>query len=672
LKSKLHRSLIVLAWLALFTLNSGLSSARAQGTAFTYSGQLQDNGGPASGTYDLAFTLFTDSTGGVAVAGPVTNNAGGVTNGLFTVLVDFGPGVFTGQIDWLQIGVATNGLSSFTTLSPRQQLTPTPYALFASNAAVAVKSTTASNSTFSTSATTAAFFSGALSGDVTGTQSVTVVSSVGGQTAANVAAGVGAANAATSANTPGTIVQRDSSGSFSAGTITLGGNLSFPSTETHPAVIYSGTNLLLYADNNGNFFSGVRAGNLTMTGFENTAIGAQALFNNTEGIQNTTYGGAALSANNTGENNTANGWAALALNTTGNDNAAYGLSALALNTTGSSNTAIGLAAMLHNTAGSNNTALGLGALQNSTNDNELVAIGFQALMNDNAFDNTNTTDGNGHNTAVGYQALQANSAGNANTALGYQALLQNTSGIQNAAFGDKALYSNTAGSANVADGVDALYWNTSGSDNTAMGYQALFDSLGANNTAVGFNSLASLSYGSNNIALGYNAGANIIDFGSDNIDIGNDGASDDTGIIRIGVQGVQTECYLAGTVYADGVQLSCDRNVKENFTAVNARDVLARVAALPVTQWNYKKDSKDIQHIGPMAQDFQAAFHLSADDKHISVVDEGGVALAAIQGLNQKLNQKDAEIQTLQRQNDSLAGRLQELEATVRELAARK
>jgi isoaspartyl peptidase/L-asparaginase-like protein (Ntn-hydrolase superfamily) len=63
-----------------------------------------------------------------------------------------------------------------------------------------------------------------------------------------------------------------------------------------------------------------------------------------------------------------------------------------------------------------------------------------------------------------------------------------------------------------------------------------------------------------------------------------------------------------------------------------------------------------------MAQDFKAAFQLSADDKHISLVDEGGVALAAIQGLNQKLNEKDAEIQNLEK-------RLDELQVVVKQLA---
>jgi hypothetical protein len=93
--------------------------------------------------------------------------------------------------------------------------------------------------------------------------------------------------------------------------------------------------------------------------------------------------------------------------------------------------------------------------------------------------------------------------------------------------------------------------------------------------------------------------------------------------------------------------------------------VLAKVAALPVSQWNYKTDSQEVQHIGPMAQDFHAAFGLDgADDKHISVVDEGGVALAAIQGLNQKLETeaqaKDAEIQALKTPLGKLEQRMAE------------
>ena len=61
----------------------------------------------------------------------MTNNAVVVTDGLFTVLIDFGAGAFTGATNWLQIGVETNGASPFTTLAPRRQLTPVPYAIYA-------------------------------------------------------------------------------------------------------------------------------------------------------------------------------------------------------------------------------------------------------------------------------------------------------------------------------------------------------------------------------------------------------------------------------------------------------------------------------------------------------------------------------------------------------------
>jgi hypothetical protein len=95
-----------------------------------------------------------------------------------------------------------------------------------------------------------------------------------------------------------------------------------------------------------------------------------------------------------------------------------------------------------------------------------------------------------------------------------------------------------------------------------------------------------------------------------------------------------------------------DRNAKENFTTVAAREILERVALLPLTTWNYKSQEKSIRHIGPMAQDFASAFHVGEDDRHITTVDESGVALAAIQGLNQKLEEalkaKDAELKALQ------------------------
>ena len=135
MKTPVYRTLVMFGLLS--TLNLQPKTAFAQGTAFTYQGQLQNNGSFASGTYNLTFSLYTNGTGGSAVAGPVTNSALSVTNGLFTVLVDFGPGVFNGATNWLEIGVRTNGNGAFTTLSPRQQLTPTPYAIFAEGTSAA-------------------------------------------------------------------------------------------------------------------------------------------------------------------------------------------------------------------------------------------------------------------------------------------------------------------------------------------------------------------------------------------------------------------------------------------------------------------------------------------------------------------------------------------------------
>jgi hypothetical protein len=137
MKTKFHCFFIALALIA------GVHQAAAQGTAFTYQGQLQNSGSPVNGGYDLTFTLFNVNAGGVAIVGPVTNSATAVSNGLFTTTIDFGAGIFTGTSNWLQIAVRTNDTGSFITLTPRQQITPTPYAIYAPNAGAALTAGTA-------------------------------------------------------------------------------------------------------------------------------------------------------------------------------------------------------------------------------------------------------------------------------------------------------------------------------------------------------------------------------------------------------------------------------------------------------------------------------------------------------------------------------------------------
>ena len=121
-------------------------SMLAQTTAFTYQGQLLDGGQPANGNYDLRFTLADAATNGNYLVAPLTNAPTLVSNGLFTVILDFGASVFNGSARWLEIEVRTNGSTGvFTTLAPRQLLTPAPYSLYAASAATAASATTANN-----------------------------------------------------------------------------------------------------------------------------------------------------------------------------------------------------------------------------------------------------------------------------------------------------------------------------------------------------------------------------------------------------------------------------------------------------------------------------------------------------------------------------------------------
>src|SRR5579883_407948 len=122
-------------WLWICAIGLVFSTAGlAQGTAITYQGNLVSGGAPANGAYDLTFGLYP-SNSGVPPAGTVlTNLSVPVSNGLFTVMLDFGSAFNNGGAYWLEIGVRPSGTTNpFTVLSPRQPVTPTPYAITAAN-----------------------------------------------------------------------------------------------------------------------------------------------------------------------------------------------------------------------------------------------------------------------------------------------------------------------------------------------------------------------------------------------------------------------------------------------------------------------------------------------------------------------------------------------------------
>jgi hypothetical protein len=124
--------------LSVLTFLGIASFAQAQTTAFTYHGRLNNGGAPAAGAYDMRFSVYDAESGGVLVGGPVAANGVNVANGLFTARIDFGAGIFTGPPRWLEISVRQGGSPNFQTLSPRQELTSSPYAIRAQSAGTAV------------------------------------------------------------------------------------------------------------------------------------------------------------------------------------------------------------------------------------------------------------------------------------------------------------------------------------------------------------------------------------------------------------------------------------------------------------------------------------------------------------------------------------------------------
>jgi hypothetical protein len=361
------------------------------------------------------------------------------------------------------------------------------------------------------------------------------------------------ATTAASSNTANTIVLRDGSGNFSAGTITadLTGDASGTSSNVTGIVTeaHGGTNQSTYAAGDLIYASapntlaklgiGSSGKVLTVSGglpswhalapadlnssawilSGNTGTSYGTNFIGTTDYQSlqfrtnnqpsgliqvpdnlndgsTGLGYQVLMSNTTGHGNTAFGFTALTSNTTGFWNVALGDGALDLNTTGSYNTAAGTGSLFSNTTGSFNTAAGDGALLLNTTGSQNSAAGGLSLF-------SNTTGSN--NTAAGYQSLYSNTTSNQNTAIGYQALYSNTIG-NGTAIGFRSLFRNTTGIQNTAIGDQSLFLNTTGSYNTASGLSALFNnSSGGYNTADGNQSLNSNTTGSYNTSSGYSS-----------------------------------------------------------------------------------------------------------------------------------------------------------------------
>jgi len=578
-------------------------SAFAQGTAFTYQGRLNDSASPANGSYDLRFAIYDALVSGSQQGVVLTNSATVVSNGLFTVTLDFG-NQFPGANRWLEIGVRSNGVGSFTIVSPRQKFTSSPYAVTAGNV---------------TGTLPAGQISGTLPSSVLGG---TYPAALTLNNPANSFSGSGAGLTGVDAATLG--------GLGSSKFWKIGGN-----SGTSPGSDFIGTtdNLPLELKVNNQRGLRIEPNDTTLT--VNMIGGAACNFVRADVV------GATIGGGGTG-------------NFLGN---VY------------SNKVESIFGTI--SGGAKNTI-------NGSSDVSTISGGFQNTISGNA---TYATIGGGFgNTIASSGSYSTIGGGSQNTIQSNANFATIPGGTANRA----ASYGFAAGNRAKADHKGTFVWADSTTADFISSAENQFLIRASGGVGIGMNNPASplhvSSAGSNpQMRLTQSAPGdfarlrmNVAGSPSWEMDVSS-GATPTISWWNIAPRmtlDYDGNLSTVGTVTAAGVLLTSDRAAKENFTAVDGKSVLAKLVALPVTEWNYKKDSGSIRHLGPMAQDFKAAFQLDgADDKHISVVDEGGVALAAIQGLNQKVDSgkenADSRITKLETENEALKQRLEALEKII-------
>ena len=611
----------------LFLLNWALFAGMVPGfgadTAFTYQGRLNDGVEPANGVYDLRFLLFDVPTNGSIIAPPITSSSIAVTGGLFAVTLDFGPGVFNGLDRWLQIDVRTNGGGSFVPLLPRQSITPTPYAIFTARA-----------------------------GTVTNGAIDTAQLAAGAVTRAKIAS-----------NAVDTLQLAD-------GAVTTS-KLAFGSVDTSQIANGAVTALKL-------------ASNSVTTGkIANFAVDTPELANGA--VTTVKLASNAVTTAKIADFAVDTAQLAGSAVTTGK------LTNEAVTTPKLANDAVTSAKVLNGTlipadldvdrfnttfwrtGGNSNTTAGTHFI--GTTDNEPFEIHANGnrvlrLVSNSADDEPNVIAGSSVNFVSG-GATGATIAGGGSSHEGFFGLAAPNQvggsfgtvggGLQNRAMGYAATV--VGGGGNFANGE---YATVCGFNNVAGGTASFaggFQANASHDRSVVWALGATTIYPSEESERFhiYAAQGLEVEFGGQVSGTGRGNYWVTIGSANTSTKPINTS--IGAYLNLGGVWVNAsDRNKKENFTPVDTRAVLEKLAALPLTTWNYKTEQPSTKHLGPMAQDFRAAFGLGNDEKGIGTVDADGVALAAIQGLNQKLME---ELKRRDAENAELKQRLEALEEMI-------
>lgn len=705
--SSIHQQGLVLLIAWTLTL-AAPARAASPGTGFTYQGHLADAGQPAHGAYDLRFTLFNAATAGQTVGAALSLSGVGVTNGLFTVTLDFGPAAFDGNARWLEIAVRHAGTGqAFTTLAPRQAITPAPYALYAMTPAGPqgpAGPTGATGPTGLRGATGPAGatgpvgpkglkWRGAWGGTTTyaaddavshnGASWLATFTSNGsvpapGSAAWSLLADRGATGPAgppgssdawgrtgNAGTTPGTHflgttdsqplefkvngaralrLENNGDGSDPGTTPDGAPNLIGGSAANSVAAGVVGATI---GGGGGTNVSGVKSPNTvaadfgTLAGGLGNAIQPAALYATVggglgnqiqdQGISSTLAGGsfntiqthAAHATLGGGQNNLIQNRAAHATIGGGVGNTIYPLASYATIPGGRQNTATNYAFAAGNHAKANHTgAFVWGDAQEgdfaSTANNQFLI---------------RAAGGVGINTANPQDALHVNGTVRAD--------------VISATSPTTSLLLSGGGGIRINNSTPALSFGTSLRQMINLYYT---------NVAIGVQPRGGMYFRSVNQGFTWYYGGHHADEG---------GGWDSELVARLN--------YADGLFVNGAFVARSDRHAKQDFEPVDSRDVLDKVAALPVLRWRYTNNPANV-HLGPVAQDFRAAFGLGQDDKTIATVDADGVALAAIQGLNQKVEARSQEaaarIQNLEHENAQLKARLAQIEELVHRFKA--
>ncbi len=779
--------------LLLSTINYGLSTSHAQGTAFTYQGRLNDANGPASGVYDFKFALHSAAAGASQVGVTAGISGVAVSNGLFTVLLDFG-NQFSGADRWLEIAVQTNGFNTFTTLAPRQQLTPTPYAITAGNLSGTLPLAQLPAAVV-TNGAVGVLLNGTFTGNGAGVTNVNA-EKLGGYFAGNywqlggnnVSAGqfLGSTNfQAVDFKVNGVRALRLEPGIFFSIPNVIGGAaINYVAFGDVGSVIAGGGAENLFGVNytNGitaNFaFIGGGGNNLIYNADYSVLGGGQG--NSIQGNDHHAFLGAGQGntiGNNSwnsvlggGENNSIQDSYDAVLG--GGSQNSIGPTAFRASIVGGQFNQIQYSAYgstigggEYNNIGTNDSyGVIVGGYNNRTFPNSSYTFMGGGLGNNISSNAPYSTISGGNGNLISERAVGAtigggidNSFSTYNGFLSYSALygtigggIHNTclgpvvtigGGTNNyAAFGSTvgggannyAYVSSTVGGGD-NNGAGGDYSLIGGGESNKVAVYASHSSIGGGfQNTVGTNAqYAAIGGGSFNLVGGsYNyAGEgnySVVAGGSGNQAAGNyaavPGGDRNVALNHAFAAGHRAIAGDGAFVWADardfdffiaqtnsvnfrctggaqfvtsidgfgnsgaGVYLApggaswaslSDQNAKKNFTAVTGTEVLDKLAAVPVEKWNYKweKDS-DVPNIGPMAQAFKSAFYPGRDDKSITTLEFDGVELAAIQGLNQKVEagsqKSEVRILKIEAENAELKVQLNELKVLVKQLAAQK